>query len=70
MVLVYFQIDLVFKPTIEDKKIATDVFLSECAIKRLKEGNYQPLPTILGFVQYETLAFNSTYYSCLYTIEN
>ncbi|XP_057331654.1 juvenile hormone esterase-like isoform X1 [Microplitis mediator] len=47
-------------PTIENPKIATAPILTECSISKLKTGNFNHVPIILGFVNIETLLYVGT----------
>ncbi|XP_043277710.1 juvenile hormone esterase-like [Venturia canescens] len=45
-----------FTPTLEDPSLTGDPFITECAIKKYQNGNFNKVPQLLGFEDQETVA--------------
>ncbi|XP_043277709.1 uncharacterized protein [Venturia canescens] len=46
-----------FTPTLEDRTLTSDPFISECSIIKYQTGRFNKVPQMLGFMDQETVSF-------------
>ncbi|KAG7202324.1 hypothetical protein KM043_018656 [Ampulex compressa] len=58
-ILKFDEVDLPFKPTLENSKLApkNEIFISECSVKKFESGNYNKHPRLMGYNKNEVLSF-------------